>query len=117
MFRKSYRKAQAQEDLKQELQEKMMTSKELGLFINNQRNVISQLKDKIEQTRKEQVLLGLVSTDPNQVSTEEEKLIAEYNKQKDTYKQSFDKYEVIEGRSRENEHIVEAQPRENATGL
>ncbi|CAD8114267.1 unnamed protein product [Paramecium sonneborni] len=95
MFRKSYRKAQAQEDLKQELYDKMMTSKELGLFINNQRNVISQLKDKIEQTRKEQVLLGLVSSDPNQVSTEEEKLIAEYNKQKDIYKQSFDKLKQL----------------------
>ncbi|KAM3133521.1 hypothetical protein pb186bvf_014363 [Paramecium bursaria] len=89
MFRKSYRKNQAMEEAKEQMQDKIMRSKELALIINRQRDIVNQVKNQIEQCRKDKVLMGMVNNDNSQ-NQDEERLMVEYNKQKDIYKNSFE---------------------------
>jgi len=48
MFRKSYRKNEAMEENRELLKEKYARGKELGLDVNESRNMIKQLTNKIE---------------------------------------------------------------------
>lgn len=60
MFRRSYRKNEAMEDNRNLLKEKYGRGKELGNGVNESRNMIKQLTNKIEQIRKENAMRGLV---------------------------------------------------------
>jgi hypothetical protein len=67
MFRKSYRKNEAMEDNRNVLKEKYARGKELGNDVNESRNAIKSLTNKIEQIRKENAMRGLVDPSSGEV--------------------------------------------------
>ena len=72
MFRKSYRKNEAMEENRNLLKEKYARGKQLGESVNNSRNQIKSLTNKIEQIRKENALRGLVDENGEIMKTNEE---------------------------------------------
>jgi hypothetical protein len=67
MFRKSYRKNEAMEDNRNVLKDKYARGKELGNDVNESRNAIKSLTNKIEQIRKENAMRGLVDPSSGEV--------------------------------------------------
>jgi len=86
MFRKSYRKNEAMEENRELLKDKYSSGKQLGISVNNNRQQIKELTNKIEQIRKQNALRGMVDESGELLKTEEEdKLQQEINKLKQTY--------------------------------
>lgn len=72
IFRKSYRKNEAMEENRELLKEKYARGKELGNDVNDSRNLIKQLTNKIEQIRKENAMRGMVDANGEILKTAEE---------------------------------------------
>jgi len=72
LFRKSYRKNEAMEENRTLLKEKYARGKELGNDVNESRNKIKALTNKIEQIRKENAMRGLVDASGEVLKTPEE---------------------------------------------
>jgi kinesin family member 6/9 len=87
MFRKSYRKNEAMEDNRNVLKEKYARGKELGNDVNESRNSIKSLTNKIEQIRKENAMRGMIDAGTGEVikTPEEEQIQAQINKYKVRY--------------------------------
>jgi kinesin family protein 6/9 len=86
MFRKSYRKNEAMEENRELLKDKYSRGKQLGISVNNNRQQIKELTNKIEQIRKQNALRGMVDESGELLKTDEEdKLQQEINKLKQTY--------------------------------
>jgi kinesin family member 6/9 len=87
MFRKSYRKNEAMEENRNLLKDKYARGKELGNEVNESRNGIKNLTNKIEQIRKENAMRGLVDPSTGEVlkTPEEEALQLQVNKLKMSY--------------------------------
>ncbi len=67
MFRKSYRKNEAMEENRNILKEKYARGKELGNDVNESRNAIKSLTNKIEQIRKENAMRGMIDPQTGEV--------------------------------------------------
>ena len=90
MFRKSYRKNEAMEENRQVLKDKFTRGKELGNDVNDTRNMIKQLTNKIEQIRKENAMRGMVDANGEILRTqEEEELQARINQLKMKYSEQY----------------------------
>lgn len=72
LFRKSYRKNEAMEENRELLKEKYGRGKQLGVSVNNNRQLIKDLTNKIEQIRKQNALRGMVDESGELIKTEEE---------------------------------------------
>lgn len=106
MFRKSYRKNQAMEENKEILKEKFQRGKELGQVVNQSRVMINNIKNKIEQLRKDKVVQGLHG-DTTEIDRAEEKLTAEIENHKAVYKDSFDELKILKGEIERIQHLLE----------
>jgi len=84
MFRKSYRKNEVMEEHKSLLKQKFEEGKILGERVNKARLKIIQLKNQIEDLRKEKAIIGLASSndDAYKSSPEEETITQEIEKNK-----------------------------------
>ena len=91
MFRKSYRKNEAMEENRNLLKDKYARGKELGNEVNESRNGIKNLTNKIEQIRKENAMRGLVDPSTGEVlkTPEEEALKLQVNKLKMSYQTQY----------------------------
>jgi chromosome segregation ATPase len=89
MFRKSYRKNEAMEENRNVLKEKYARGKELGNDVNESRNAIKALTNKIEQIRKENAMRGMIDAGTGEVikTPEEEQMQAQINKYKMRYQE------------------------------
>jgi len=86
LFRKSYRKNEAMEENRELLKEKYSRGKQLGISVNNNRQQIKDLTNKIEQIRKQNALRGMVDESGELVRTDEEdKIQGEINVLKQSY--------------------------------
>lgn len=87
MFRKSYRKNEAMEDNRNLLKDKYARGKELGNDVNDSRNQIKSLTNKIEQIRKENAMRGMIDAGTGEVikTPEEEQIQGQINKHKVRY--------------------------------
>lgn len=87
MFRKSYRKNEAMEENRNLLKDKYSRGKELGNDVNESRNQIKVLTNKIEQIRKENAMRGLVDPQTGEVlkTPEEDGLQQQISKYKIKY--------------------------------
>lgn len=75
MFRKSYRKNEAMDDNRNLLKEKYGRGKQLGSNVNEVRNNIKNLTNKIEEIRKQNALRGLVDENGEIEKTPEEQAL------------------------------------------
>ncbi len=89
MFRKSYRKNEAMEENRSLLKDKFVRGKELGNNVNDSRNQIKALTNKIEQIRKENAMRGLVDSQTGEVlkTPEEDGLQQQISKHKLSYQE------------------------------
>ena len=86
LFRKSYRKNEAMEENRELLKEKYSRGKQLGISVNNNRQQIKDLTNKIEQIRKQNALRGMVDESGEIIKIDEEnKIQLEISKLKQTY--------------------------------
>ena len=86
LFRKSYRKNEAMEENRELLKEKYSRGKQLGISVNNNRQQIKDLTNKIEQIKKQNALRGMVDESGELVRTDEEdKIQGEINVLKQSY--------------------------------
>ena len=91
MFRKSYRRNETMEENRNLLKDKYARGKELGNEVNESRNGIKNLTNKIEQIRKENAMRGLVDPSTGEVlkTPEEEALKLQVNKLKMSYQTQY----------------------------
>ena len=77
------------------LKDKFNRGKHLGQVVNDSRNKINEIKNQIEELRKQQVLLGI--SDPNNQSKhpDEDRLQNEIEKYKKIYKEGFDELKEL----------------------
>ncbi len=72
VFRRSYRKNEAMDENRELLKEKYARGKQLGFEVNDSRDKIKSLTNKIEQIRKENAMRGNVDANGEIVQTPEE---------------------------------------------
>ncbi|EGR31732.1 kinesin family member 6, putative [Ichthyophthirius multifiliis] len=90
IFRKSYRKNQVMEENKNVLKEKFEKARQLGQQVNNARSKIDQMKNIIEDLRKERALKGLLEGENEDYKHPEEvNLLNNIEEQKKIYKENF----------------------------
>lgn len=90
MFRRSYRKNEAMDDNRELLKHKYMEGKRLGTLVNDNRNMVKDLTNKIEQIRRENAMRGLVDENGEiKKSPEEQELQAKINMLKVNYTDSY----------------------------
>eukprot|EP00357_Protocruzia_adherens_P011077 CAMPEP_0115005330 /NCGR_PEP_ID=MMETSP0216-20121206/19789_1 /TAXON_ID=223996 /ORGANISM="Protocruzia adherens, Strain Boccale" /LENGTH=806 /DNA_ID=CAMNT_0002371599 /DNA_START=155 /DNA_END=2575 /DNA_ORIENTATION=- len=91
IFRKSYRKNEAMEDNKLLLQQKITEAKTIANRVNESRERLNSLKNKIERLRKEMAIQGMVNKDDEvEQHPEEDGVQNEIEKEKRAYKQTYE---------------------------
>lgn len=109
MFRKSYRKNEAMEENRALLKEKYSRGKELGNDVNDSRNAIKTLTNKIEQIRKENAMRGLVDPSTGEVlkTPEEEQLQGQTNKLKMKYQDHYNELKELKQEIERIQNLLE----------
>ena len=109
MFRKSYRKNEAMEENRALLKEKYSRGKELGNDVNDSRNAIKNLTNKIEQIRKENAMRGLVDPSTGEVlkTPEEEQLQGQTNKLKMKYQDHYNELKELKQEIERIQNLLE----------
>lgn len=109
MFRKSYRKNEAMEENRTLLKEKYARGKELGNDVNDSRNAIKTLTNKIEQIRKENAMRGLVDPSSGEVlkTPEEEQIQNQINKYKIKYQEHYNELKELKAEIERIQNLLE----------
>ena len=95
LFRKSYRRRQAMEENQEILKDKFNRGKHLGQLVNDSRAKINEIKNQIEELRKQQVLLGISDTNNQSKHPDEDRFSNEIEKYKKIYKEGFDELKEL----------------------
>lgn len=109
MFRKSYRKNEAMEDNRNVLKEKYARGKELGNDVNESRNAIKSLTNKIEQIRKENAMRGMIDPSTGEVlkTPEEEQYQSQINKYKLKYQEQYNELKELKAEIERIQNLLE----------
>lgn len=109
MFRKSYRKNEAMEENRNVLKEKYARGKELGNDVNESRNAIKALTNKIEQIRKENAMRGMIDAGTGEVikTPEEEQMQAQINKYKMRYQEQYNELKELKAEIERIQNLLE----------
>ena len=109
MFRKSYRKNEAMEDNRNVLKEKYARGKELGNDVNESRNAIKSLTNKIEQIRKENAMRGMIDAGTGEVmkTPEEEQIQVQINKHKMRYQEQYNELKELKAEIERIQNLLE----------
>jgi kinesin family protein 6/9 len=108
LFRKSYRKNEAMEENRELLKEKYSRGKQLGVSVNNNRQLIKDLTNKIEQIRKQNAMRGLVDESGEIIKTdEEEKIQLEISKLKQTYQTDYNELKDLKTEIERIQNLLE----------
>ena len=108
LFRKSYRKNEAMEENRNLLKEQYARGKELGNDVNESRNKIKALTNKIEQIRKENAMRGLVDASGEVLKTpEEEQLQAQTNGLKMKYQEQYNELKELKAEIERIQNLLE----------
>lgn len=108
LFRKSYRKNEAMEENRNLLKEQYARGKELGNDVNESRNKIKALTNKIEQIRKENAMRGLVDASGEVLKTpEEEQLQAQTNGLKIKYQEQYNELKELKAEIERIQNLLE----------
>eukprot|EP00826_Nyctotherus_ovalis_P063340 TRINITY_DN9282_c0_g1_i10.p1 TRINITY_DN9282_c0_g1~~TRINITY_DN9282_c0_g1_i10.p1 ORF type:complete len:584 (+),score=206.55 TRINITY_DN9282_c0_g1_i10:821-2572(+) len=98
MFRKSYRRNEATEENKSLLKEKFGVGKRLGQEVNQTRERIRQLTNRLENLRKDNALRGMVDRNGEIIRTpEEDQLQSEVAAAKSLYQQQYSALKELKG--------------------
>ena len=109
MFRKSYRKNEAMEENRTLLKERYARGKELGNDVNDSRNQIKSLTNKIEQIRMENARRGDIDPATGEVrkSSEEEALQVQVNKYKGRYTEQYNELKELKAEIERIQNLLE----------
>lgn len=109
MFRKSYRKNEAMEENRNLLKDKFVRGKELGNSVNDSRNQIKALTNKIEQIRKENAMRGLVDPQSGEVlkTPEEDTLQQQISKHKLSYQEQYNELKDLKAEIERIQNLLE----------
>lgn len=109
MFRKSYRKNEAMEENRNLLKDKYARGKELGGDVNDSRNLIKSLTNKIEQIRKENAMRGLVDPSTGEVlkTPEEDSLQSQISKYKIKYQDQYNELKELKAEIERIQNLLE----------